>query len=565
MNRIPNEVLDLIITLEDDDAALVVLSCTSRWLRSRVAFQQELWRRRYARHFPHNDKSEMCWLSLHIRTQRAIELRAGHGAGGLAGPCQKVQLDWFNIYCQRRAIEYRWRNGKYVMLRSSSVSEARPRGARLQSIPFAFSGDPPENATVASQRLQPSQERPTWALERLRWRGISTRHAVIEHYLHSDHYLAIVIRHLKKESAVANSSSLYVWHFSALHRSPRIIATDGRNLRAVEVYNHWLIGQYSLSAEAKQTATVVYDLARNTRCADILGEKSDYCVQSTTADGVRIVCTDYALDGDLVTITYKLWQIVPDRAAPFQCQATGKTKMYRGVTGPRRVDNNRFFLWTNSGGAKVHNLVLLEICDRPTGTLLKEKWSARLEIWEPWSIVAHNLLCVMQEKAIVFLSLHDGSVVRDIPSRILNCWSASGLYPVRSQWAKMTPRTKWHDPQWDPALNLRGMIRVASSPTALFFTDDTSLELYEALLAGNSSKIVCNSSNVFTIIDYTADLPIRSASSARPTLVRSRRLGQDPRLPLTRSRRLGQEPPASPKRPHFKIGHTLARLAAKLL
>ncbi|RKP04452.1 hypothetical protein THASP1DRAFT_26932, partial [Thamnocephalis sphaerospora] len=64
MKHIPEELFDYLISVSDE-AALVVLSCTSWYWRERVSSRQAWWRWRFAQQFSLQDARERKWLRLH--------------------------------------------------------------------------------------------------------------------------------------------------------------------------------------------------------------------------------------------------------------------------------------------------------------------------------------------------------------------------------------------------------------------------------------------------------------------------------------------------------------------
>ncbi|RKP06332.1 hypothetical protein THASP1DRAFT_31845 [Thamnocephalis sphaerospora] len=84
------------------------------------------------------------------------------------------------------------------------------------------------------------------------------------------------------------------------------------------------------------------------------------------------------------------------------------------------------------------NITLMEITESNTGMTMKEKWSLAQELTDIKPIVSRDLLLViLSYKDHRLLNMSDGTLVHDISIVALDCWSRSGLYPLRSQWANM--------------------------------------------------------------------------------------------------------------------------------
>ncbi|RKP08872.1 hypothetical protein THASP1DRAFT_29335 [Thamnocephalis sphaerospora] len=479
MNRVPNEVIDCVVELSTDEAALALLSCTSRRLRACVAARQSWWQERFKQHFPQNDDKEEQWLRLHVRTQKAVESGVG-GGSRLSFQRRDSQFDWFDAYCRRRAIEYRWRHGLYTLHLLADATDIRPNGTRLQSIPLVSVGSSLQDATVASQWRLPSQQQPTWIMERLCWDYVRMEHMVAVWCLWSEEYLVIQVKRHSAEPIDSSFSSLYAWHFAALHRPPRPIIVN-QCIYYIDMRKSWLAVQYKCTSRARQATTVVHDLSKEQWCSDILGNVSSGRIQNIAAHGVYIVRVGHNYASGPTLVGYQLWKAIPGQDTSFQCQAKGNILMDssgpgRGIIVSRRIDDTRFIIWirnsANLASGATPNLVLVKVSRKKTGTTLTEKWAINTKGQKVWSVVSRNLLLVTKRnKPITLLNLDDGAVVHNV---ILDCWYYSGLYPPKGQWERMANGTMWLDPREDIAPGDPQNTEWQSSPTSILVSADNS-------------------------------------------------------------------------------------------
>ncbi|RKP06602.1 hypothetical protein THASP1DRAFT_31588 [Thamnocephalis sphaerospora] len=469
MRYIPDEVFDRIIEASDDEATLVAVSCTSRRLRIRVANRHKLWRERFERDFPQHDDKEQEWLRLYKRTYETEAYTSGI-ASVLPLPQSESPLDWFSAYCKRRATEYRWRHGQFMVHRLVDAADAYPCGVRIQNIPHARARSPLRSAVVASQWRLKDQKHPVWLLEELCWDGVDVECMEIWEERHSDDYLVIQAR-----EKTTYCYSLYIWHFAELYRAPRVINTDKGWVRDVKVCGDWLIYRWMVSSDSRQNVICVYDLAKGSYCSDVR-DNLFYCILRTTADSVYIAWIECDKDRhSYIVVTYNMWCIAPGQAAPVRWQSARKTNMNDG-TGtimPQRIDDNRFIIFANCDFEPDPDapppLVLVELVDDETGTIMEEKWSRNMRISRLQTIGSRNLLMVMQGRDMVLLNLADGSIVHHSNRTHLDCWRLSGLYPLDDQWTRMDKDETWSDPKTDAALNVQVGATQAHSPTALFY------------------------------------------------------------------------------------------------
>ncbi|RKP06322.1 hypothetical protein THASP1DRAFT_31856 [Thamnocephalis sphaerospora] len=475
MNRTPNELLDRIIEAADDEVALVVLSCASRRLYIQVSSRQRLWRERFQQQFSQSDDKEQAWLLQYKRACWA-EVRIESIDGRTPILKSSFELNWFDIYCKRRAVEYRWRRGKYTVHRLENVADTLPDGIRLQSILHRRIPSAANDVVVASQWKLVSQKQSIWLFERLCWKGVDTDHAEILDRWNLGEYLAI---HTHDQSR--SRYHLHFWHFAALHRPPRTVVVDWNTGYELCQHGEWIVGRYVRSRQNKQWGIFAYHLAKGVYCADTLRDESHCYIQHATTDTVRIFMLRYdqMARGPLVA-DYELWQVTLSQTASFQWQAAGQVAIKYGTFSEKinqlRADADRLVLWSSTStapsSAMPPNLVLLEIADGAVGASLKEKWSSRVSAEGVRSIASHNLLGVWNLNTISMLSLADGSEVYRVQLRHLDCWDHSGLYPPVSQWTAMVKDQMWRNPRLERSLNLRRSADHVSSPTATLYRDD---------------------------------------------------------------------------------------------
>ncbi|RKP05295.1 hypothetical protein THASP1DRAFT_32870 [Thamnocephalis sphaerospora] len=468
MNRMPKEIFDRIVKAMDE-TTLAALSCTSQQWRARISRRQKWWRERFEQQFPQSDDNEWRWLCQYKRAHFGRAHNSNY-AGKLPDAPQKPQLDWFAVYCSRRAAEYRWRHGQCMVSQSGGVSGTRPHGIRLQSIPLITPGSHLNRAVVASQWMLSSQQQSVWLLERLCWDGVSAGCLKIWERLCLDEHLVVQTY----DASDHRSRSLHIWRFDALNKPPRTIVASKR-VREVHAHRHWLIGRYELPSAS---AMFAYNFANGAYCSDVLDGSPYGCIQRVTASDVLAVYVEYRHQSGPVTVSYKLWRIAPSQPVPFQCKAAGSTRMSKiGYIRPLRVDDNRFIVHAEKCNKQEPKspptLALLAIVYGVKSTSLTEIWTRSIKFRRVQPISSRNLLLVDEQ---TLLSLVDGSQVHRVH---LECWRLSGLYPLENQWTKMTEESTWHDPKNNPTLNILEGARQAVSSTAILYSSDGSLTLLD--------------------------------------------------------------------------------------
>ncbi|RKP09768.1 hypothetical protein THASP1DRAFT_28453 [Thamnocephalis sphaerospora] len=342
MEHIPNEVLDQLMEASSDDISLVALARTSKQWRNRVSCRQQWWRRRFEQQFSQHDSKERAWLRQYERAYGVAAI-VGNPVGEASNLHSSVSLDWFDVYCKRRAVEYRWRHGQYLVHAFTDIADTRPCGARLQSIPFVRNRLFGDDVVVASQWLLDSRQHTTWLLERLYWGDIDVKRIEVSEKLwQSDEYL---VAQAKNKST--KHYSLYVWHFAALHEPPRTIVEGTQSIRSIDVHKDWLACQYRLPSMTDQDITFVYNLINGTHCIDTQSGFSRCCIQRTTADSVYLARTESSWHNSGFN-TCELWQVTPSRAASFQLQTAAKIRVNvaNGCPQPQRIDDNRVIVWS---------------------------------------------------------------------------------------------------------------------------------------------------------------------------------------------------------------------------
>ncbi|RKP04557.1 hypothetical protein THASP1DRAFT_33663 [Thamnocephalis sphaerospora] len=108
--------------------------------------------------------------------------------------------------------------------------------------------------------------------------------------------------------------------------------------------------------------------------------------------------------------------------------------------------------WQNSTDTMPPTIALMRITESDADVTIKEEWSIAQELFSIKPIVSRDMLLVtLPLKGHRLLNLSDGSPIRDITIATLDCWSKSGLYPLRSQWEKMNEDTIRKEPSDDTA------------------------------------------------------------------------------------------------------------------
>ncbi|RKP07942.1 hypothetical protein THASP1DRAFT_30241 [Thamnocephalis sphaerospora] len=533
MEYIPNEVFDCIIEATGDEAALVALSCTSKQLRIRVSCRQKLWSERFKQHFSQNDGNEQGWLRQY---KRAYQNEACSGSIACESSTSPTGhgLDWFDIYCRRRATEYRWRQGQHSVHQLARTVGVRPHGIRIQSSPFSYSGLSPDDALVASEWLLMPQRQSTWVLEQLCWGSVKIERMEIRGQWHSDEYLA-----LQTWDKSSRRYSVYAWGFAALHKPPCVVVYNKEQLHDMHIHRNWFWGCYELSKESKQWVTFAYNLAKGEYCLDILGGFTRCCILRATTDCIYIVWVglDWHTVGPIM-VTYKLWQIAPGQSASFQCQATGQMVMNRdGFVKPQRIDDTRVALWSSyfdePEATSPPTLVLLEIASDTAKVTLKEAWSHAIEVSEVRAITSRNLLGIRRmSESVTLLDINSGAEVRRIH---LDCWEYSGLYPSSDLWTRMAENATWLDPRNGTIPDIDADAKQVALPTALLY----------------------NKGSTFIVVDY-AKRPLQAKQTDRPSVPQ---IQHGASSLVVQPQQLKQNRPSLPRRLRSRLFRAIDRLA----
>ncbi|RKP05835.1 hypothetical protein THASP1DRAFT_32336 [Thamnocephalis sphaerospora] len=439
MNRVPAEIVYRIVYLSDDEAALVALAATSRWLYACVAAQRKLWRVRFERDFSKQDENELRWLRHYARTHLAHLLFAEEQQETLL-PTDEL-LDWFHAYCSRRATEYRWRHGLYTTHQPKQATGTHIGGVRLQSVISV--GRVVQQVYAVSQRIMAPQQRPVWIAEQLCWDGVDTDGMLITEHRYSDEYLVIAVEP-PSMSVGSTNATLYAWHLNALHLPPRFIMSNF--MGTISLYKNWLV-VCKCFMNGIPSITLMFDLAKHTARPGILEVGANWIyIQKATENSVRLLWRDkIKAEISHATISWRLWDFTPDRAPPVQCPTVCETQFYAAdaYLETCRIDDNRFVMYNqtsrqHSENTMSPNITLMEITESSTGVTMKERWSITQELDKIRPIVSRDMLLVdLPLKGHKLLNLSDGSPVHDISIATLRCWSESGLYPLRSLWANV--------------------------------------------------------------------------------------------------------------------------------
>ncbi|RKP05539.1 hypothetical protein THASP1DRAFT_32621 [Thamnocephalis sphaerospora] len=476
MRHLPDELLEHIIEVSDDEAALVRLSCASRRFRACVASRQTHWHECYARQFPSSDEKELQWLRQYQRMHRLVKAHNRDSTGDAADLRQGLPPSWFETYCRRCAAEYRWRHGKYAVHQLDKTSVTRPEGMHIQSVPLVRKAASLNDALIASQWLMEGQQQPKWTLERLCCDGVDVAGMEIDSYLCSDEYLVAVAAQPREDNAVSRRCVLYSWHFAALSKPPRTLAIDGW-IYDIDIHRNWLLGQYITAANSRQAAVVMYDLAEGQRYVRNLDTWSAaHCIQRSTADGVFIIKTDCFPAASPVMVSYQLSELTTSITPALFRRTARRQAMSKGGGNImlQRINDDCSIMWTYYSGEPsprgAPNLALIETCNSADSVSLGIRWSRLVAMWTVVPIPSCSLLAVdCIDGAKMLLRVDDGSTVHNIAALELDCWTYSGLYPLEYQLARMPKDTTWKDPRNDATLCLSSNAREASSPSATLY------------------------------------------------------------------------------------------------
>ncbi|RKP05251.1 hypothetical protein THASP1DRAFT_26219 [Thamnocephalis sphaerospora] len=493
MNRIPNEVLDYIIWHSDDEASLLTLSRASRKLRVRVSSHQSLWRKRVEQQFTLRDDNELKWWRLYTQTCKTALPYVDSSIGADERTANGNQVDWFDVYCKRRAVEYRQRHGLYTAYRFDAVASTCPNGVRLQILLYAYHRLPVHKMFVASRWWLTRQQRLTWILERPCWKGVDIRRLQIYEYLQSDEYLIVRVMHLN-ESVSPLLYSLYAWHVPTLHKPPCAIVTK-QWITSTSVRADWLLIHHRAPQTPSLTMLHVYNLnSGENHPGPSTSRQYTFChIQRATAEDVHIICMDDAgSDNGSTMVSYRLYQSTLDCAEKWQFLAALNARVDNIRTAPQRVDDSRFIIWTSQEehGVFMPALVLLEISSSPTGTVMERKWMSNTQAYLVRPIVSRSLLLINWKNVYHYLNLDSGMTVRDV-TPIPQPWAEVGLYPTKNMWTGMTKDTEWYNPWCDFIQRIPRDSLPVVSPGALFFANDSTYILLDYFTESSSQQPQC--------------------------------------------------------------------------
>ncbi|RKP06360.1 hypothetical protein THASP1DRAFT_31820 [Thamnocephalis sphaerospora] len=192
-------------------------------------------------------------------------------------------------------------------------------------------------------------------------------------------------------------------------------------------------------------------------------------------------------------VTCKLWQTPSDEAVALKWKATRRTsiRIFTGDIQLLNIDDSSFIMGLDGLGPSSlssSTILLIDIANDISGTSLEERWARSMKAGIISPIESRNLVAVHQDRDLVtLLSLSNGA---DVHRVYLSCWMQNGLYPLESQWARMTDKDIWHDPKNDAALDIHDEAVQVSSPTAALYShEDTHI-----------------------VIDYTGDVQWRKCT-----------------------------------------------------
>ncbi|RKP10084.1 hypothetical protein THASP1DRAFT_28131 [Thamnocephalis sphaerospora] len=316
MNRVSAEIVYRIVYVSDDEAALVALAATSRWLYACVAAQRKLWRLRFERDFPKQDENELRWLRLYARTHLAHLLFAEEQQRALS--LTDELLDWFRAYCNRCATEYRWRHKLYTAHQPKQTTGTHVGGVRLQSM--IISKHAVQYMRVLSQRILAPHQRPVWIIEQPCWDGVDVHDLVAKEKQYSDEYLIVSVgpRNTSPRSAItpvkSTNTTLYAWHLNALHLPPHLIMSNFSG--NVSLYNNWLVVHKHFMDDNIPGTTLVFDLAKRTARPGIIeGGTSKLHIQQATENSIRLLWRDKIKEKEMPgslrdTVPGSLWETI---------------------------------------------------------------------------------------------------------------------------------------------------------------------------------------------------------------------------------------------------------------
>ncbi|RKP08956.1 hypothetical protein THASP1DRAFT_29253 [Thamnocephalis sphaerospora] len=415
----------------------------SRRLYACVVAQRKLWRLRFERDFSRQDENEQRWLRLYARTHLAGLLFAEKQQEVLQAD---ELLDWFRVYCNRRATESRWRHGLY---------------------------------TVRQLKQTTSMHQPVWIAEQLCWDGVDADSTLTTGFQRSDDYLIVAVEPPSMDMPFEpTNATLYVWHLNALHLPPRPIMS--RFADPISLYRNWLVARKRFMNNSVPGITLVFDLAKHTaRPGVIEREANSLHIQQATKDSIHLLWRDeIGARTSHVMISWRFWDFTPNRAPPTQCLTVCKVQFHANNSYLKtcRIGDSRFIMlnrnsWSHSTDIMPPTIALVEITESNTGITMKEKWSLAQELDDITPIVSQSMLLMTRRyNSRRLLSLDDGSLVQDISIATLDCWSKSGLYPLRSQWMSMSEDITWNYPADDSKISSISGGRWSASSNALLET-----------------------------------------------------------------------------------------------
>ncbi|RKP08305.1 hypothetical protein THASP1DRAFT_29879 [Thamnocephalis sphaerospora] len=347
-------------------------------------------------------------------------------------------LDWFRVYCNRRATEYRWRLGLRTEHRPEKATGKRTGGVRLQNI-IEINREL-QDIRIISQRILAPQQQPVWLSKQLCWDGVDTNKISTKQYQRSDEYLIIVVE-TRSVFALSTNDTIYAWHLNALHLPPRLITNKVKG--PISLYKNWLVIRKHCRDHDTPDATLVFDLAKRAARPEMIEGGADMLhIQQATAGSIRLLWRD-EIDAEesLTRISWRFWDYAPDRAPPTQYLSVGRTQLYAGERRLKtcRIDDSRFVIFNQTSVNSADtppNIKLMEILESNAKVTMVERWSLSQELNSTTPIVSQDMLLVtLRSMKHRLLNLSDGSPVHDISITTLDCWTTlagSGEYPWSS-------------------------------------------------------------------------------------------------------------------------------------
>jgi hypothetical protein len=401
---------------------LVNLANTCHYLRVCVIFKNTRWKHQYEIDFSLQDSSEQRWLYI------------------ISSSMNKIQ--WFTAYCKRRAIEYRWRHGKYQIHIPSEGHLSN--GIRLQSIP----SDPRslEDFMIATQYLC-DHGKTKWFIERPYWGNIPLKDAAINYVQYSNQYLFISITYPKLYGIGHHTpSDLYIWRWNQLDRQPQCMIKHV--IGQFNHYHHWLTTQH---IKDQQIYTQIYHLDHQQVKMIIHGGINALHIQSCTDNMIRVIWKDRKIGSARIReIDWRIWEYQTTYIEP-KCLASGQVQLNHLVRNTEliRVNNERFMIagmvYSDPTSLQdvLPNLIMMSIQKTNQVDII---WSIAIHASKFRPILSQQLLIAESRMGYQLLNLENGHQLYHITTPLLSCWSLSGLYPIRSQWEDLIKYEYWKNP-----------------------------------------------------------------------------------------------------------------------